>query len=59
MTLQIRNRRARTLAQKLAAQRNITMTEAVIQALESELCREADQKLVSHRIAEIAADLKA
>jgi antitoxin VapB len=55
MTLQIRDDRARALAQELAAKRNVTMTEAVIQALESELRRETEKEPLADRIARIAA----
>lgn len=54
MTLQIRDDRARQLASKLATKRGITMTEAVIQALEAELRREAEKQPLSERIARIA-----
>jgi len=59
MTLQIRDIRARQLAQRLAAKRKITMTAAVILALEGELRREAEQEPLSDRIARIAAELAA
>jgi antitoxin VapB len=59
MTLQIRDRRARELAQKLAATRKVTMTEAVIQALEHELHREAEKEPLAARLKRIAADLAA
>ena len=59
MTLQIRDRRARELAQKLAARRHVTMTEAVIQALEGELRRETEKEPLADRIARIAAELAA
>jgi antitoxin VapB len=59
MTLQIRDDRARELAQKLAEKRNVTMTAAVIQALEEELRRESAKSPLSRRIADIAQDLKA
>ncbi len=55
MTLQIRDDRARALAQELAAKRKVTMTEAVIQALESELRRETEKEPLADRIARIAA----
>jgi antitoxin VapB len=57
MTLQIRDERARELARKLAAKRNVTMTEAVIQALEGELRRESEKELLAQWIARIADDL--
>jgi len=59
MTLQIRDRRAHELARKLATQRQVTMTEAVIQALEGELRREAATEPLESRIARIAAELAA
>ncbi|WP_342237128.1 type II toxin-antitoxin system VapB family antitoxin [Inquilinus sp. OTU3971] len=55
MTLQIRDDRARALARELAARRKVTMTEAVIQALEGELRREAQKEPLADRIARIAA----
>lgn len=59
MTLQIRDDRARTLARQLAERRNVTMTEAVIQALEAELRREAERVPLAERVARIAAELEA
>ncbi|OWJ56377.1 type II toxin-antitoxin system VapB family antitoxin [Inquilinus limosus] len=59
MTLQIRDSRARELAQELASRRNVTMTEAVIQALEAELRRETEKEPLADRIARIAATLAA
>jgi antitoxin VapB len=58
MTLQIRDERARELAEKLAKKRNVTMTAAVIQALEEELKREAVKTPLSDRVAHLANDLK-
>ncbi|MGO4122752.1 type II toxin-antitoxin system VapB family antitoxin [Inquilinus sp. YAF38] len=55
MTLQIRDDRARALARELATRRKVTMTEAVIQALEAELRREAEKEPLADRIARIAA----
>jgi len=57
MTLQIRDDRARELARKLAAKRHVTMTEAVIQALEAELRREADKEPLASRLKRIADEL--
>lgn len=57
VTLQIRDDRARELAQKLAQKRKVTMTEAVIQALEGELQRESQKEPLATRLARIAADL--
>lgn len=59
MTLQIRDDRARDLAQKLASRRKVTMTEAVIQALEAELRRETDKEPLAVRISRIADELAA
>lgn len=59
MTLQIRDDRARALAEKLANKRRITMTEAVIQALEAELQRETAKEPLAKRISRIADDLVA
>ncbi|PBC19616.1 transcriptional regulator [Mesorhizobium sp. WSM4307] len=58
MNLQIRDPRARELAQRLAAKRKISMTEAVIEALESELERESGRIPLAKRLAAIADDLK-
>ncbi|MDR3495094.1 MAG: type II toxin-antitoxin system VapB family antitoxin [Ancalomicrobiaceae bacterium] len=58
-TLQIRDERARALAEKLASLRDVTMTEAVIQALEAELKREAEKQPLAQRLKRIAADLAA
>ena len=58
MNLQIRDPRARELARQLAEKRKISMTEAVIEALESELQREREQVPLSERLAAIARDLK-
>ncbi|OYY11465.1 MAG: hypothetical protein B7Y01_01765, partial [Xanthobacter sp. 17-67-6] len=49
-TLQIRDERARVLAEQLAARRKVTMTEAVIQALEGELTREKDKEPLASRL---------
>jgi antitoxin VapB len=57
MTLQIRDKRAHDLARRLSEQRGVTMTEAVIQALEAELRRQAEQTPLSERVAHIAAEL--
>jgi antitoxin VapB len=59
MTLQIRDDRARTLAKQLADRRQVTMTEAVIQALEAELRREAEAVPLAERVAYIAGELAA
>jgi len=57
MTLQIRDKRAHDLAKQLSEQRGITMTEAVIQALEAELRREAETIPLAERVVAIAAEL--
>ena len=49
MNLQIRDPRARELARQLAEKRKISMTEAVIEALESELQREHEQIPLAER----------
>ncbi|SFB23977.1 hypothetical protein SAMN03159496_02442 [Rhizobium sp. NFR07] len=59
MTLQIRDERARELAEELARKRKVTMTTAVIQALEEELKRETAKVPLSQRIARMADELKA
>ena len=59
MTLQIRDSRARELAKKLAEKRKVTMTDAVIQALEGEWRREADKEPLAARVKRIADDLAA
>lgn len=59
MTLQIRDDRARALARQLADRRKVTMTEAVIQALEAELRREAETVPLAERVARIAGELEA
>ncbi|RWQ87783.1 MAG: transcriptional regulator [Mesorhizobium sp.] len=59
MNLQIRDPRARELARELAAKRKISMTEAVIEALESELKRESGRIPLAARLAAIANDFKA
>ncbi|MER8434652.1 type II toxin-antitoxin system VapB family antitoxin [Mesorhizobium caraganae] len=59
MNLQIRDPRARDLARQLAEKRKISMTEAVIEALESELQREREQIPLSERLAAISNDLRA
>lgn len=56
-TLQIRDARARTLAMRLAQQRGVTMTEAVVQALQEELRRNRAAEPLAARIKKISADL--
>ena len=59
MNLQVRNPRAYELARKLAAKRKVSMTAAVIEALEAELARENARQPLAERLATIANDLKA
>jgi antitoxin VapB len=54
MALHIRDARAARLAKQLAARKGVTMTEAVVSALESSLAREA--RPMRARIADIARD---
>jgi antitoxin VapB len=56
MALHIRDDRAATLARRLAARRGVTMTEAVIGALEGALLKE--DRPLRERLAEIATDAK-
>ena len=59
MNLQIRDPRARELARQLAQEKRMSMTEAVINALESELQRAREKIPLEDQLAAIAADLKA
>ncbi len=59
MNLQIRDPRAHELARKLAARRKISMTDAVIEALEAELRREGEKKPLAERLTAIARELQA
>jgi antitoxin VapB len=56
MALHIRDNRAAKLARQLADRRGVSMTDAVIGALESALAR--GERPLPERLAEIAADLK-
>ncbi len=56
MALHIRDDLAATLARRLAGRRGVTMTEAVIGALESALLRE--DRPLRERLADIAADAR-
>jgi len=56
MPLNIRDERAAKLARQLADRKGVTMTEAVIQALEAALVRA--ERPLPERLAEIAADAK-
>jgi antitoxin VapB len=59
MNLQIRDPRAHELASELARKRNVSMTDAVIAALEAELQRSGDRRPLAQRLALIAEDLAA
>jgi len=56
MALNIRGERAAKLARRLADRRGISMTDAVIEALETALAR--GERSLPERLAEIAADAK-
>ena len=56
MTLHIRDNRAAMLARRLAKRKGITMTDAVIEALEGALARE--ERPLAERLAEIAGEFK-
>lgn len=57
MNLRIENPRAYELAKKLAEQRNVSVDEAVIDALEGTLERAEQQKAVADRAQAIVDDL--
>lgn len=63
MNLQIRDPRARELAQRLADELNVSMTEAVIEALEEKVrqieANRASEKPLAERHAAFAARLRA
>ena len=59
MNLQIRDPRAHELARRLAEKRKVSMTDAVIDALEAELRRESEGKPLAERLAAIAGELRA
>ncbi|MDE1994570.1 MAG: type II toxin-antitoxin system VapB family antitoxin [Rhizobiaceae bacterium] len=59
MNLQIRDPRAHELASQLAERKKISMTEAVISALEAELQRSEATVPLADRLALIAKDLAA
>lgn len=59
MNLQIRDPRAHQLARQLAEKRHISLTEAVIQALEAQLQKESARTPLADRLAEIADRLQA
>ncbi len=57
MSLQIRNPRARELAERIARLRKISMTEAVVQALELKYQQIADKQPLAQRLGVIADEL--
>jgi antitoxin VapB len=57
MNLQIRDPRARKIAKIIAERRNISMTDAVVSALEAELRRLSAEKPLAERLGEIADEL--
>ena len=59
MNLQIRDPRAHELARQLAEKRHITLTEAVIEALEAQLRQEIRQTPLAARLAKLAGELAA
>jgi antitoxin VapB len=59
MNLQIRDPRARELAKRIAQRRHISMTEAVVEALEAEYRRVATQHTLAERLGAIADELGA
>lgn len=59
MNLQIRDPRARELARRIAHRRHISMTEAVVEALEAEFRRVSAQQPLAERLGAIADDLAA
>ncbi|KKC32299.1 type II toxin-antitoxin system VapB family antitoxin [Devosia psychrophila] len=59
MNLQIRDPRAHQLARQLAEKRHLSLTEAVIEALEAQLQRETAGTPLAERLADIAHQLKA
>lgn len=54
MNLQIRDPRARALAKRIAERRKISMTEAVVDALDAELRRLSATTPLAERLGEIA-----
>jgi antitoxin VapB len=59
MNLQIREPRARELARRIAERRHISMTEAVVEALEAEYRRVSAQQSLAERLDAIANELAA
>jgi antitoxin VapB len=59
MSISIRDGEVGELARELARLRKTNMTEAIAQALRTELERERDKRPLADRLAELAAELKA
>lgn len=59
MNLQIRDPRAHQLARQLAEKRHLSLTEAVIEALEAQLQKESARTPLADRLSEIADRLQA
>jgi antitoxin VapB len=57
MNLQVRDPRARELARLIAQRRHISMTEAVVAALEAEYRRVSAQQPLAQRLGAIADEL--
>ena len=57
--LNIRNPQARELAKRLAALRKVTITEAVVGALETEIRREEAREPLSKRLSALADEVLA
>ena len=59
MNLQIRDPRAREMARRLAERRKISMTDAVIEALEAQLAADRARTPLVERLEAIATELSA
>jgi len=59
MNLQIRDPRAHELARRIAERRHISMTEAVVDALEAEYRRVSAEQSLAQRLGAIADELGA
>ena len=59
MNLQIRDPRAHELAKRIAQRRHVSMTDAVVDALEAEFRRLSAQQPLAERLGGIADDLAA
>ena len=59
MNLQIRDPRAHALARELAKRRHLSLTDAVILALEAQLKQENDREPLADRLAHLADQLQA